>query len=45
VHSPDGTWIWRIFDSAGRVTAESTWAGKNLVEIRPAAGQTPAGEK
>jgi formylglycine-generating enzyme required for sulfatase activity len=28
----DGTWTWRIFDGAGKVTAESRWKGKNLLD-------------
>jgi len=31
-HSADGTWTWKIFDAAGRVTAESRWHGKDLIE-------------
>ena len=29
-HSSDGT--WKVFDAAGRVTAESRWKGKTLVD-------------
>jgi hypothetical protein len=28
----DGTWTWRLFDDAGRVTAESRWKGKHLLD-------------
>ena len=28
----DGTWTWRLFDAAGRVTAESRWKGKDLLD-------------
>ena len=28
----DGTWTWRLFDDTGRVTAQSRWKGKDLVE-------------
>ncbi len=28
------TWTWKIFDTAGRVTAESRWKGKDLVGVR-----------
>lgn len=28
----DGTWTWRLLDAAGRVTAESRWKGKNLLD-------------
>lgn len=31
-YADDGTWTWRIFDSSGRVTAESRWKGKNLLD-------------
>lgn len=28
----DGTWTWRLFDAGGRVTAESRWKGKDMVD-------------
>ncbi|HLK62740.1 MAG TPA: hypothetical protein VKU19_04845 [Bryobacteraceae bacterium] len=31
-HSPDGTWTWKLFNSAGKVIAESHWRGKNLLD-------------
>jgi formylglycine-generating enzyme required for sulfatase activity len=31
-YADDGTWTWRIFDAAGKVTAESRWKGKNLLD-------------
>ena len=34
VYGPDGTWLWRRFDAAGKVLAESQWKGKDLVEAR-----------
>jgi antitoxin component YwqK of YwqJK toxin-antitoxin module len=34
VHSSDGT--WKLFDSAGRVTAESRWKGKTLLDANVA---------
>ncbi|HEY1496214.1 MAG TPA: SUMF1/EgtB/PvdO family nonheme iron enzyme [Candidatus Solibacter sp.] len=30
-YADDGTWTWRLYDDAGRVTAESRWKGKDLV--------------
>jgi formylglycine-generating enzyme required for sulfatase activity len=33
VYSPDGSWTWRIFGSAGQVAAESQWKGKDLVAV------------
>ncbi|HTP36058.1 MAG TPA: SUMF1/EgtB/PvdO family nonheme iron enzyme [Candidatus Acidoferrales bacterium] len=33
-YGADDTWTWRVFDPAGRQTAESRWKGKNLVESR-----------
>jgi len=34
IYTADGTWDWKIFDGAGRVTAESKWKGKNLVDVK-----------
>ena len=33
-HTGD-TWTWKIFDAAGRVTAESRWRGKDLLDANP----------
>jgi hypothetical protein len=30
-YADDGTWTWRLYDDAGRVTAESRWKAKDLV--------------
>jgi hypothetical protein len=32
-YAADGSWDWKLFDAAGRVTAESVWKGKDLVEV------------
>jgi formylglycine-generating enzyme required for sulfatase activity len=40
-YSPDGAWTWTIFDPAGRVTAESRWRGKNLLDANTE-GKLPA---
>ena len=31
-YAADGGWTWKIFDRGGRVTAESRWKGKELLE-------------
>jgi formylglycine-generating enzyme required for sulfatase activity len=31
-YSTDGVWDWKLFDAAGRVTAESRWKGKDLLD-------------
>jgi hypothetical protein len=31
-YADDGRWTWRLFDAAGRVTAESRWKGKDLLD-------------
>jgi formylglycine-generating enzyme required for sulfatase activity len=31
-HGADGTWTWRIYDAAGKVSAESRWQGKKLLD-------------
>jgi formylglycine-generating enzyme required for sulfatase activity len=31
----DGTWVWRIYDAAGQVSAESRWQGKKLLDANP----------
>ncbi|MDR3724487.1 MAG: SUMF1/EgtB/PvdO family nonheme iron enzyme [Terracidiphilus sp.] len=31
-YTDGGRWTWKQFDAAGKVTAESTWKGKTLVE-------------
>jgi len=31
----DGTWTWRIYDSAGKVSAESRWQGKKMLDANP----------
>ena len=31
-YADDGTWTWKLFDDAGRVTAESRWKAKDLVD-------------
>lgn len=30
-YAADGTWTWKLFDAAGKVTAESRWKGKDLL--------------
>ena len=40
VYAADGSWDWKVFDDAGRVTAESVWKGKDLVRLG-ARGQGP----
>jgi formylglycine-generating enzyme required for sulfatase activity len=35
VYGADGAWTWRIFDEAGRVSAESRWKGKKLLGANP----------
>jgi hypothetical protein len=35
-YSSDGTWDWRLFDTAGQVAAESRWKGKDLLDANPA---------
>jgi formylglycine-generating enzyme required for sulfatase activity len=34
-YSSDGQWTWSIFDAAGKITAESRWKGKELIEANP----------
>jgi len=31
-YTADGAWTWKLFDTAGRVTAESHWKGKDLLQ-------------
>jgi formylglycine-generating enzyme required for sulfatase activity len=31
-HAAGGEWTWKVFDAAGKVTAESRWKGKNLLD-------------
>jgi formylglycine-generating enzyme required for sulfatase activity len=31
-YGEDGAWTWRLFDAAGKQTAESHWRGKTLVD-------------
>jgi formylglycine-generating enzyme required for sulfatase activity len=33
IYGADGAWSWRIFDGAGRLTAESKWQGKQLMTV------------
>ena len=33
-YAADGTWTWTLYGRDGRVTAESQWKGKDLVEAR-----------
>ncbi len=33
-YSADGKWDWKVFDPSGKVTAESWWQGKNLLEVK-----------
>jgi hypothetical protein len=33
-YAADGTWTWKLFDDAGRVTAESRWKGKDLIDAK-----------
>jgi len=35
VYASDGEWTWRIFDDAGKVSAESRWKGKKLLDANP----------
>ncbi len=35
-HGADGTWTWRIYDATGKVSAESRWLGKKMVDANPA---------
>jgi len=30
-----GTWTWRIYDASSKVSAESRWQGKKLLEANP----------
>jgi hypothetical protein len=32
-HSADGGWTWKLFDPSGRVSAESRWKGKELLDV------------
>ncbi len=34
VYASNGEWTWRIFDAAGKLTAESKWRRKQLLEAR-----------
>ena len=34
-YAGDGTWTWRLYDPAGKVTAESRWQGKHLLDANP----------
>ena len=38
-YGPDGAWTWRLFDEAGRQTAESHWRGKTLIDAKFAEAQ------
>jgi formylglycine-generating enzyme required for sulfatase activity len=31
--SPDGSWLWRVWDDNGQMTAESRWRGKDLLAV------------
>jgi hypothetical protein len=50
-YADDGTWTWRVYGSSGRVTAESTWKGKQLqstsldatTNAKPSAAEPAAG--
>ncbi|MBN2133287.1 MAG: SUMF1/EgtB/PvdO family nonheme iron enzyme [Sedimentisphaerales bacterium] len=33
-YAPDGTWTWRIFDSSGKMQAESQWKGTDLIDAQ-----------
>jgi len=33
-YSADGTWVWRVFGLDRRLTATSTWKGKNLIDAK-----------
>jgi formylglycine-generating enzyme required for sulfatase activity len=37
-YAGDGSWIWRNFDRVGKVTSESHWHGKTLVDVNIAEG-------
>jgi antitoxin component YwqK of YwqJK toxin-antitoxin module len=37
-YAADGTWDWKLFDAAGRVTAESHWKGKDLLDANVEGG-------
>jgi len=32
-YAADGVWTWRLFDSSVRLTAESRWKGRDLLEV------------
>lgn len=32
IYAPDGSWTWKLYDAAGKLTAESSWKGKTLAE-------------
>ena len=34
VHKDDGTYDWYIYDSAGKLTAQSEWRGENLLNYK-----------
>jgi formylglycine-generating enzyme required for sulfatase activity len=34
-HSAAGGWTWAIFNTSGKVVAESRWRGKDLIEANP----------
>ena len=33
VYSADDQWIWRVFNQAGSISAQSTWKGKDLAHV------------
>lgn len=39
-YSPNSMWTWKVFDAAGRVTAESRWDGKKLLDANPSGSLT-----
>jgi formylglycine-generating enzyme required for sulfatase activity len=34
-YGADGTWTWRIYDAAGKLSAESRWQGKKMAGANP----------
>ncbi|HEX3876795.1 MAG TPA: exo-alpha-sialidase, partial [Bryobacteraceae bacterium] len=34
-YAADGEWAWTIFNSSGKITAQSKWNGKDLVDANP----------
>ncbi len=34
IYPPGGTWVWKVYDSSGKLSAESLWRGKLLVDVK-----------